>query len=382
MFLVARLFALCLYVMFLLSAYYFIAQGTRKIIRNTLIVYLLCLCIVAYLYEPMTSADLYRLIPIMNGYAAKSFGEVLGIIATQSLSTPGVPILYYIVGQVGKDGALACAAALITYGFVFSILYDCYLKNHIKSRDLALVLLLFMSRGIFLIVISNVRTGISLAIIAWCVYHEIVNHRNIFKDVPFYIVAASIHSLGQAVIILRIILVLTETNNGRISVKKCISFVAFMALIIVFGTKFGFFEQLLGKTDSYYEKSVNDEGYYYIWEVIFNYYALAIYYYLVRCRKRMCKDGLIYSSATTNQLFRFFKLLIAIDAIAYFVEYNFFYRLGWFVAILAIPTSLLLLKETENTRMHASLHNFILVSSIILLFLECARGDLCGLKLW
>lgn len=383
MYLVPRLFALTLYVVLLFSAYYNIAKGTRLRVRNTLIIYLFLLCVMAFFYAPMTSADLYRLLPIMNGYAEKSIREILELISIQSISTPGVPIFYYFIGKLGYNGALPAATALITYGFIFHIMYDCYIKNRIRSKDLAIVLLMFMSRGIFLIVISNVRTGISLSIIAWCIYQEVANNRSIINDIPLYIVAASFHSLGQALIIIRVMLILLETDNGKISIRRFISFIVFLLAVFALAEKFNIFNHLLGKTDSYYEKSVNDEGYYYIWEVLFNYYALAMYYQLVRFkRKIMISNNIEARDDSLNQMFRIFKFLILFDAISYFIEYNFFYRLGWFITMLAVPSAMLLLKESENTRFHASIYNFILIGSVVLLFLECARGDLCGLKLW
>lgn len=380
----ARIIALLIYCILLLLSVFGITKLYMKYIKFILISYLIGLSVMAFFYAPMPSADLYRLIPIMNWYAQMSIDELLDSIRNSNASTPGVAIYYYLIGQLGNDGFLAGITAFIVYSICFSILYDYYKRNKINKKHLALVLFLFMSRGLFLIIISNVRTGLSLAIAFWCVYQEMVNQRGILKNLPLYLIACSLHTIGQIVFVIRLFFENIYLHKNNIRIWNFIFSLILTLGIIYVGIKYGVFEKLSGKANNYLIKFSTGTGYTYFWEALINWYFIGIYIYILKIRNKLLlycdkKEG----HNKLNKIKAFISMLLFIDVVAFFIEYNFFYRLEWFISMLYIPMLIIVFRISEEKQLYsAKLYNTIMLSSLFALLLECLRGDLCGLKFW
>ena len=156
MYLFERLISVSIYTSFIFIFYILITRIKTKDIKYVLIAYWIIIGIMAFCYKPMESSDLSRLTPIMNGYSNMEFSELLDYINEKRLSTPLEPIYYYIIGKLGNESWLPCITALIVYGLLFNIAYDYFKKNKVTKKNLAIGLLLFMSRGLFHIIIGNI----------------------------------------------------------------------------------------------------------------------------------------------------------------------------------------------------------------------------------
>lgn len=377
MYLFERLISVSIYASFIFLVYILINRTKTKDIKYVLITYWIIIGIMAFCYKPMKSSDLSRLIPIMNGYSNMEFSKLLNYINEKHLSTPLEPIYYYIIGKLGNESWLPCITALIVYGLLFNIVYDYFKKNKITKKNLALALLLFMSRGLFHIIIGNIRTGISVSIVAWCVYQEKMNGKKMVKHLPLYFIAALMHTIGQILLIIRLILNITEKNkSSKHKIFYKVAGVILLLIVCYISIRYGIYDRLMRKSESYISKYLEHRGYFYIWEFIINILYISFSFYLYKKNKKIVKES------GKSDYDDYLKKMIIIDILLIPIEYNLFYRLGWFVAFLQFPFTMRLLNNYENTPQYSKIVGKIQIFSCLILFLESLRGDLCGLKFW
>lgn len=377
MYLFERLISVSIYTSFIFIFYILITRIKTKDIKYVLIAYWIIIGIMAFWYKPMESSDLSRLTPIMNGYSNMEFSELLDYINEKRLSTPLEPIYYYIIGKLGNESWLPCITALIVYGLLFNIAYDYFKKNKVTKKNLAIGLLLFMSRGLFHIIIGNIRTGISVSIIAWCVYQEKINDKKIIKNFPLYVIAASMHTIGQILLIIRLVLNITDKNrSSKHKIFYKVTGVILLLIVYYISVKYGIYDRLMRKSESYISKYLEHIGYFYIWEYIINILYISFSFYLYKKNKKITMES---GKCDYDE---YFKKIIIIDIALIPIEYNLFYRLGWFVAFLQLPFTMRLLNNYENTPQYSKVVGKIQAFSCLILFLEALRGDLCGLKFW
>ena len=376
MYLVARLIGIGTYALLLFLMYLIIRNTNTKSLSGFLKIYVVLLSVMAFFYVPSSGADLYRLVPIMHIYAGMSPEQLWSYIVASD--TPGEPLYFYLVGQLGHDGFLPAISALITYSLCFSILNDCVKKTGTSVKNAAAVLLLFMSRGLFLSAISNIRTMMALALIGWCVYHEMVNGRNVLKNVLLYLFAASLHVMGQVFLVVRIaFLLLEKTKNVRRRFLKIV--IAVVAAAVVAAIAGRYLETLIETGMSYYEGGRSGEGYVYFWEgLLSGAVILFTVGFLLSLRKR--KTAIEVGSVSGEGLARFSVVTVAINIAALFFEFNFFHRTGMLLAIFNIPLGLFVLESAESEKEQAQIRSGLLILSVVMLFVTCARGDLCSLK--
>ena len=290
MYLFERLISVSIYTSFIFIFYILITRIKTKDIKYVLIAYWIIIGIMAFCYKPMESSDLSRLTPIMNGYSNMEFSELLDYINEKRLSTPLEPIYYYIIGKLGNESWLPCITALIVYGLLFNIAYDYFKKNKVTKKNLAIGLLLFMSRGLFHIIIGNIRTGISVSIIAWCVYQEKINDKKIIKNFPLYVIAASMHTIGQILLIIRLVLNITDKNrSSKHKIFYKVTGVILLLIVYYISVKYGIYDRLMRKSESYISKYLEHIGYFYIWEYIINILYISFSFYLYKKNKKITK---------------------------------------------------------------------------------------------
>ena len=341
MYLFERLISVSIYTSFIFIFYILITRIKTKDIKYVLIAYWIIIGIMAFCYKPMESSG---------------------------LSTPLEPIYYYIIGKLGNESWLPCITALIVYGLLFNIAYDYFKKNKVTKKNLAIGLLLFMSRGLFHIIIGN---------IAWCVYQEKINDKKIIKNFPLYVIAASMHTIGQILLIIRLVLNITDKNrSSKHKIFYKVTGVILLLIVYYISVKYGIYDRLMRKSESYISKYLEHIGYFYIWEYIINILYISFSFYLYKKNKKITMES---GKCDYDE---YFKKIIIIDIALIPIEYNLFYRLGWFVAFLQLPFTMRLLNNYENTPQYSKVVGKIQAFSCLILFLEALRGDLCGLKFW
>ena len=237
-----------------------------------------------------------------------------------------------------------------------------------------------MSRGLFQVTISNIRTVLAIAIVAWCIYTEIDLKRSIIKNIIFYLIAASLHVMGQFMILLRIILLLFEKRETKIDKFMKIAF-SIGSIIVTMSYGSSYVEAFLDKGERYITGGQLGEGYFYFWEALLSIISIILLLYLIN-RVKIYKD----KSPVKNNRFVSKRILNFLSVIAIFnlgiifFEFNLGFRLSFFIMMLNIPIGLYCLKCTEGSREYIKVKNSLLIISLIMLIISVTRGDLCSLK--
>lgn len=381
MYLIPRLIGVSTYTLLIIINYFLIRRTNAKT-KHVLALYAGAIFIMGFLYVPNPEADLTRLIPIMRYYSTFSISQICETM--KQYSTPGEPLYYYLISKLGNDSLLPALTGLITYGLCFSVLYKCSRTVKSSNYDIGLALFVFMSRGLLVHVISGIRNELAFAIIFWCVYLELIEEKKVSRHIPLYLIAASLHTMGQVFLLYRLLFLFVEKNEAKPLSKiwKIIIGTVSISLVYIIGR--GYLEGISRKASNYYSRAVLGTGYSYIWEKLLSVIALLITIYLTVIIRRMVKsrESFVDNSfqVRIRNLLAFTIPIIIVDAIAFFVEFNFFHRTSNFLTMLDIPLSIIALKMADSYGNKKRLTQTLIVASTVMLLMACARGNLCSLK--
>ena len=179
MYITERILSLLIFSLVLVLICCGIANSKLKVGKKLVTLYILILGIMGYCFIPHMGADLTRLLITMKFYTSKGTEGLYS--ALLSSSTPGTGLYFYIIGKTGNDHLLPAISAVITYSFCFSILKREYNNYETRSLYIAVMIFAFMSRGLTMQIISNIRTLMALSICAWCVYKEFCKKENLYS---------------------------------------------------------------------------------------------------------------------------------------------------------------------------------------------------------
>ena len=108
---------------------------------------------------------------------------------------------------------------------------------------------------------------------------------------------------------------------------------------------------------------------------------LLLIYYLTKLFKykkmNACDNS---NNESVLDLVRYICPLLFIDVIAFFIEFNFFQRLSWYICILTMPLMISTFKLVNDEKEEKILKENTIAYGTLMLALACARGDLCSLK--
>ena len=381
MYLIPRLIGVSAYTL-LLFVFCYLIRSTKARTKNVLFLYTIVIFAIGFFYVPNPEADLTRLFPIMRYYSNQTISQLWETMKQET--TPGEPLYYYLISKFGKDSLLPAITGLITYGLCFSVLFKCNYRIEATRYDVSLALYVFMSRGLLVHVISGIRNELAFAIILWCIYRELVEKKRITWHIPLYIIAASLHTMGQVLLIYRLLFLFAEKNVAKPLSKlgKVIVGTASIAMLYVIGRKY--IEGISHKATSYYTRAVLGTGYSYIWERLLSVISLFITIYLIVIIKKMVRSNETSIDHSLlvgiRNLLMFTIPIVIIDAVAFFIEFNFFHRTSNFLTMLDIPLSVFALRLADSYCDRKRIGQLLIVASTIMLFIACARGNLCSLK--
>lgn len=380
MYIVGRLLSLIIYAIVLVAVCYIITNSqNKKKINRVLILYIIILGIMGYFFISHTGADLYRLLNTMRYYSNGDWSVIKNRIL--ETSTPGTGLYFCLVGKLNNDHLLPAMSAIITFSFCFYILKSESDSPDTKPMYIALALFVFMSRGLMMQIISNIRTIMALSICAACVYMEFYKNKKMISVLPIYIMAASLHVMGQVVFLYRIIFLMMEKARNPIQIIfRLICAGSLCGIVLIYGQKY--LSSLFEKGDSYAISAATGNGYDYIWERILSVMSLLLLiYYLTKLFKykkmNACDNS---NNESVLDLVRYICPLLFIDVIAFFIEFNFFQRLSWYICILTMPLMISTFKLVNDEKEEKILKENTIAYGTLMLALACARGDLCSLK--
>lgn len=384
MYLIGRVISLIIFVIFLLGVCISIKYSrSRKISILILKLYIAILSMMGYFFIPHTGADVTRLIPLMMSYKNTSISNLL--VYLTNTSAPAVTFYYFILAKMNNPHLLPAITAFITFSFCFGVLINILrYEKKIKGIEIAISLFIFMSRGLTLQIISNIRTIMSLSIIGWCAYQEFYRNKKIKSLIFLYLLGASFHVMGQVMFLYRIFYFMIENSKNKLHKLMKIALTIFILVIVcIYGEKY--LNNIFQKTSSYLNSSLSGTGYVYLWEKILSIMSIIVCIYLIRWFNHSNKINIKkrkqdLGSRSTKKLIKYIIPLVVIDILVMFIEFNFFQRTSWYLTILCIPLTVYTIREGKGLKNSIKYQRMLIIFSVVMLLLACARGDLCSLK--
>ena len=236
MYLIPRLIGVGIYALLLIIVYYLIPRTKRWSIP--LNIYTIALALMGFFYVPMDGSDLTRIYPVLQLYAQYALDdpESWGIIMASG--TPMAALYYHVLGNLGDERWLPFVNACLTYGLCFALLKSICKRRQVLKKDIALVLLFFMSRGLLMMTIANIRTMLSMAIVAYCIYKILIEHKGGVKYFSLLIIAALIHAAGMAAVMVFIVYYVLKGNKGRNRLFTTLGVLIFVVVSYVYGRNY------------------------------------------------------------------------------------------------------------------------------------------------
>lgn len=367
--LIERLCGVFVYALTLMCTYYSLkkARSYRRFSR-ILNVYLVILTVMGFFYIPGEQADLSRWRAIIENWHTLSFSSFYETYMRGSTYPMGL-LLMYLCQQTRIDGVLPAVCAFLFHWNIFSILKMVYKKYECSAQDLALSLLLFMSAGRFLEAISGIRCLIALAILARCFCEEFLSQKFKIRNIFIELIAALIHPL--ALVLLAIRLAFLFIQRARTLWGKVFN-IGLSLVVIMLGLRYG--QAYVAYAADKALDFLTTEVYSYTWEYIIGWILVVSTIYILYYSDQINKKIL---STPFRNLLLFCVLVLAI-AVVFCFEYSIFHRTISFLSMILIPISVFLL-ASSNKIQHRKVIYYI---SVILLFLACARGNLCAYKVF
>lgn len=376
MFLFERLFGVILYVFILLIISLVIMTSKKKYIGIVLFLYTILLSVMAYFYVPYSSADLYRVFQIMNGWKFIEFGQFAEY-AFES-STPISELYIYLVGKIGNVNLLPAITAFIYYTNVFYILKKSNQKYNMSGLSVSIILFFVMATGDFVGVISGIRNHLAFSIIAVCIFRELVEEKAIIFHIPLYLIAALMHNAAFALVIIRFIFLAFQFSKKK---SKKIFYFSFAIILITLISVYGetYITALTEKALNYF----TGDPYKDIWGYLISISTNLTIFMLMKSRNKLKKHGIILSE--TQNIYRFSKLVLLLSVVSIF-EFSTFARFTSLNVIICIPWILQLMNKNlvesisfRNTKTIPNRTKIIAASCFILL-IAGSRYNLSALK--
>lgn len=366
--LISRSFGIGLYFIALIIFCNLISKAKDyKQIKKILNIYLLILCTFGFCFKPNTGNDLYRITEILHIFANDSKEMIIYRITNSS--TPIELIYYYTIAKIGIDGLLPALTAFISYKIIFNILIKYTKKTELNGKTISITLLIIMSNSAFMLCISNIRTVLMISIFSKCLYEEYYENKNIIKNLPSYIIASLIHNMGVIVVGLRFACFLFEKNskNQIISLMKK-TFIIITMLILTY-----YYKDIIIRTMDKANSYLSGGSYDYFWENIITCLEFILLFFLQHKSKK---------SITKNK--NIYKLLLIFNTIIilFCTEHSIFTRFTTLLLFISIPIIADGINHIIYTKKNKEEEKLIVIYTILILIISCARGNLCSLKFW
>lgn len=383
MYLGARLIGVGIYLICILW-FYFVIPRIRGL-KIHIYIYCLLLALMGFFYKPLSGSDLGRIQLSMHAIGSKSVPELIN--AMMKSSTPLAVLYYYMLSLFNDDRILPFVNAMLTYGLCFIMLMMCKKKFESSKKNIALVVFFFMSRGLLMMTIANIRTMLSLAIVAFSIYKIMIEKKSFLRNFVLMIVGALIHNIGMIALFLFVGFYIVYGVKDR---KKWMTFFESLVLLVAM-TIYGrsLLLSVVDKGLTYLEYSRKGTGFFYIWEFVLSILVLCATIFLgykYRAGKKIRFNNSDISIIREKYSYkRFIDFQIFLSIISFFllfIEFNSGLRLSWLVTILDMPMLIIIFEDEYLKNNRLNIKNGILIWSFIILFIAVTRGDLCSLKFY
>lgn len=365
MFFAARLIGVSVYAIVAIIAYILLRKVKNT--RTVLFVYVLALAIMAFNYKPYITADLYRLYDQLDYFGSLKASDFAKIVT--STNTPTFLVYCRIIYAFGVKELLPAITAALFYWNIFYIIYKSASKFQLSYVQIALLVFFEMSFGQYIQVISGIRSMLVFSFFARCIYNEFFEDKPFFKNIIIYIVFALMHVVGVVTLSIR---VLYELFSSAAASKHRFLQIITGVVVIAFGLKYGqtYLQSAADAATGY----LTNNSYSYFWEYLLTAVHLFLIVYVVFKNKRC-----IISSGYVR-FYNFWKVFLILIIICC-REYSTFQRFSVFLSMLSLPLIACIFGSYKDEKAKsASIHNFLLLGSVVCLMIACTRGNLCALK--
>ncbi len=371
MFLTERLIGLFTFAGILALAMLGISYFKGKQYKFALWIYLVFLAVLAYLYVPWITADLYRLhLWCSKVWCNFSWPKLFEYI--KNSTTPMWYLFSWFIFQLTHNvNWIQAVTCLWGFGNVFYVISDTIERNDVKGTKRALILFSIMAVGTFYLeMISGIRSMLGFSIVFFCMYREIIQKKSILFDIPLYIFAGLMHHAALVLVVGRIIFLIIESKN---ILTRIILFLLVGGIIPLLFLQANFYvDAAVNKAVGY---ASNEREYSYIWEILIGLIEQTqIYYVLWTYKRNVGKEPYSYG------LFWKFALgvgLVSLCALPF--SYAIFRRYTIFASLCLLPL-LGKLFDGANSRKIKLFVQLMWVISLVIFVLSCIRGDLCSYK--
>ncbi len=374
MFLFERIFGFGVYMLMLLLVCFFLTK-TNVSCKSMLKFYLICLCIMAFLYKPYHTADLYRIYEQMDYFSTMEFKFFWNNFALKS-SSPISRLLFWCIGRTGINALLPTFSAFVCYSIVFYIINKTKTIFNISNQNVACALFYMMTTSIYISVIGGVRMMLALCLIVFGFFRFTVEKKRNIIDVILCVMSIFIHTMSIVVIVVCIIVTLLDSNNNIlrkigfafvVGICSCVFAVRFND--IVYSTYQKFLEYVLGDRHSD------------TWEYVMGIIIIATLL-LIFMEFRHLQGN---EECNTIRNYNSVAIMCVVIAIIFHFEFSIFYRFGGQLAVLFSIPSMMITMERNSGKSSLLIkgvghRTVLMILSSIIAVISCTRGSLSSLK--
>ena len=352
--------------------------------RRILALYTIILALMAILYVPPETSDLYRIYRSIETFQKYSFDLFLETFSKNDSFGLGF-VLYWLIGQTGIPKLLPFLTAFVCYGCIFYIVCASANKNQISGKNIAIAVLFYMTTETFVSIVGGIRSMLGTSLLSFCFYRETVEKKYSIFHILLYAFSFFIHSFSAILIVLRFVVPIFNTKKS-ILVRTMHALVLSVGIFFVLQYFGEYVESIFLSAEGYLE---GDE-YSYFWGYIIDVGAWCALFSVVLqvVRKRKQENILQYNTLTI------FLSLCLIIAGVFCYEYSIFTRLILHISpIICLPMLMSVLQDNDDAKVNSMSdikkswlyrevnYNVIFVCiSLALLLLSCARGETSSLK--
>ena len=343
--------------------------------KATLRFYILCLCVMAFLYQPYKTGDLYRIYQEMDLFSRMDFSVFWKSIALQS-SAPAARVLYWVIGKTGINALLPTFAAFACYSLLFYVILKTQELFAVSKRNVAYVLFFVMTTSIYISVIGGIRMMLALSLITFSLFRGTVVKKVTVWDILFYVLSVFFHAMAPVLIL--ICFLVTVLDARRSLARKLAVFFVVGGAGLAFAVKFN------GMVNNLYEKAlayIFGDKHSDAWEYIMGVLILALLVMLIfeywNLRNEENHPLLRSCNAAT--------IVCMVIAVIFCFEFSIFYRFGGQLAVmLSIPMMLVTLQHSDGVPSRVirrmDFKSVLILMSTIIALISCTRGSLSSLK--
>lgn len=366
--LIERLCGVGLYCLVLIVTCNGIYVSKPTSVKKWLVFYAVVLAVMGFFFVPSATTDLSRLTLFMHDWSSQSLAWLADFCA--SSTTPTYIVYFWLIGRLHVDGLLPAITALIYYLLVFSCYWDYTRRYNCSNSSVAVGIAFLMSIGIYIQVISGIRSCLAFALVIRAVYTECAMDRGVLWNIPLYALAFTLHPAAIALGVIRFVhLAFRKKGDKGGRIGSLILTAAMVALLLMTGSSF--IEGMLDKSMSYLTGRV----YSYFWEYLLHIVQMAFVVYSLfkyrEIKQEMDEGG--------NEICRFVAILSVAVLVSLPLDYSIFTRYASVVGMLAPLVSVSLMNRLDEQESRTYRRETCVMAAIIL-FLACTRGDLSAYK--